>query len=545
MKFLFKKYLYLSLLFVGLIIGFFRCVAIEDLIAPTIGDFVLEERYNITDSILVTVNLFDNFVVEKADITIKKVGGNSSLDTTITISTDSTQARLVNLVDYPIFIPVDAALGEYTFTLTVADGIEDENNPPPNITTIEKTFFVDGDGSAPLVDGIELDLDLDINIDNLLISAFPDGVTYQACRSSIIPISGTASDNVGIESILAEFRTEQGTSIVSSRREFTFSGETKPLQIVLEDVFETNPIVVPSQGNPPNNNFIANNTQLELVIVATDINGQSASKAIPFMIDCDDQSPIIQSIITNPPLNETNGDSVKVIQGQELFITGGIVSDKRETTSIENDGLLKNISVYFNNEDAPFKTWFINSDTINLKNLDSIPLAIPIPPNPQTTDNYSFTVEATDFAGNEPTRETIRIKIIENEPPNLSSVQFTFGDADIIRNFSNNPREEESISVDITYRLVKGITDESGLSNYIATWQREQEAPITIGELSNINSNDIQFVSSGNDDAFTKQYVPFAVEEGTRVGTRYTLTIQAEDTSGKFIEQTYYFIVTE
>jgi len=53
----YKKYLFLSLLSLSLVIGFSRCVPIEDLLDPSIGEFTLQEQYNVTETIFLDVVL--------------------------------------------------------------------------------------------------------------------------------------------------------------------------------------------------------------------------------------------------------------------------------------------------------------------------------------------------------------------------------------------------------------------------------------------------------------------------------------------------------
>ena len=142
--FFYKKYIFLSAFFLSLVVGFFRCVPIEDLLPPVIRDFTIESEYNVTETIFLNAALSDNFGIGSVQVEIKYTGGVSSLDTIIQLNSDSIRARLVSLNQYRIVkIPVDAKTGIYDFRLIVTDRKTAEGKEP-NVTRIETTFAVSG-----------------------------------------------------------------------------------------------------------------------------------------------------------------------------------------------------------------------------------------------------------------------------------------------------------------------------------------------------------------------------------------------------------------
>ena len=507
-KAFYKKTLVASILFLSLVLGFFRCVGIEDLLPPTIGNFTLQAEYNVTDTIFIDANLFDNFALGKVSVIIEPLdpNGNFSLDRVLK---DNVGARLLKLERYPVVvIPANATLGEYKMTLTVTDVVTETSTRVANQKKITQNFMVGGDNGTPAVPDLDLNLDLNIALNpvpSLLIKELADG-SYQACRSSVIPISGTASDNVALSSISAQFIGYPNTF-----KEFLFSEET--ISIGLDTLFDgIDAIKIPNEAS--------NGTTINLVITVKDNVGNEGIATISFKVDCDDQSPIIERIDTNLPLNSLT-NRVDVIQGQNLFINGGLVRDRL--------GNLKDLSVYFNTSTLTnsLKTWWINRESIELISLDSIPFPIPIPSTATVGTIYDIRVVATDFGGNNPDIDTIKIEIRQNEFPTISTTATEVNG--IGRYFRSNRNAPLIISTGSTIRFIGKIREDVELENYRITWGIEGDEQVIIEE--NISSNDIPI------DRF------FETNQNARVGTRYVLTIYARDTFQQVLEVKYYFIV--
>ncbi|WP_291726034.1 hypothetical protein [Bernardetia sp.] len=526
--FFYKKYIFLSLFFLGLVVGFFRCVPIEDLLPPVVRDFTIESEYNVTETIFLNAALSDNFGIGSVRIEIEYTGtGSSTLNDTIFLDSDSIRARLVSLNEYRIkTIPVDAKTGIYDFRLIVTDRQTAEGKEP-NVTRIERTFAVGGDNSIPDPSGLNINIDLnsEFNIEENLHIILLDEANrkYQACRGSVIPISGSVSDNVALDKISARFEGFSDSVLIDLENQNS---------VQLKELFQREQVKVPS---------VPNRTTLNLIFRVWDGVGNISTTNFSFLVDCDDQSPEIKNVITNPNNINEEGE-IEVIEGQELFITRVEVIDKLESSSLDNDGKLKDLFIYFDSqENNPFYSLIdINkSDTIITSFNDSI---VPIPSDAQKGDMYKIITVATDTAGNAPTTQETVIRIIENAAPSIN-----------VNNIGKDNSSElipigsdtTNILAGTTYRLFDKIIDLSILKNYVATWQKEQGSPITIGQLNDINSVEINFVARNiidiNDP--TKQYVPFTVEDGIRSGTVYTLTIQAEDISGKISRRIYYFKV--
>ncbi|PIY07646.1 MAG: hypothetical protein COZ18_16390 [Flexibacter sp. CG_4_10_14_3_um_filter_32_15] len=496
----YKKYLFLSLLSLSLVIGFSRCVPIEDLLDPSIGEFTLQEQYNVTETIFLDVVLFDNFGIDTVQIDIKPIGFNSSFDTTIILSNDSIKARSLNLQQFAVTnIPSTAILGSYELTLTVIDV-----SGRRAITNISKRFVVEGDVSEP-----------DFNFPDVILPEINGTSQTPACQLQALIVIGKAIDNVGLKEIRAQLLNERGDSTY-----FTLRREFSPIRedsVDLAALFG-NDLRIPS--TVPNGNII-------LRLIAIDETGNERVIDYTLLVDCDRILPVINSITTTPTLNTSNS-TVEVIEGQELFITDGLITDI--------NGLVRSISVYFNGSNTPFKTWSVNNESVKMDTLLDMPLLIPIPSNAANQDTYTFKIEATDLANNKATKEFI-IDIIPNQPPNLLELRFALASNfnDVIE-FSSNPNAPVSISPDTPYRLINRITDDLLLESYEVNWGIQDQTPITTQGRDNLNTLAVFFSSEQED--FT-----FSTEENSRIGTRYTLSIYARDILGLESQITYYFIV--
>ena len=501
-----KKYLLLFLAFFGLIVGFSGCVAIEDLLKPTIGDFSLREQYNVTDTIFLDVVLLDNFGINTVTISIEPINNPASNFRFTEVIRDSVRARLLKLEGYQVvIIPVNATIGEYKFTLTVTDGVANDSEQP-NESSIEKTFRIGGDASTPTFTDIELDLELDLDASIIVIDSLTNN--YQACRSSIIPIIGTASDNVALNKISFQF-----TGFPSTFKEFDLNGESL---VELSSLFSgLNAIKIPST--------VPNGTTIELVFRVTDQVGNEGRASLFFFINCDDQSPLISNIITNLDENINDQEMIEIIQGQELFIIGGEIRDRL--------GEIKDVSIYFNGSVTPLKTWWIGEEFVNLVSLDSIPLLIPIPSTAIVGRIYQIEIKATDFANNTPATYIIRIEIKDNEDP---SINITGTEVNGVRTtFSSNSNSPLAIPAGGAVRIFGKILEDVDLENYRITWGIEGNEQVVVEENNPPNDIVLEVVTNSL----------LRVGENVRIGTRYVLTIYARDTFNQEIQVRYYFVV--
>ncbi|AFM05662.1 hypothetical protein Fleli_3333 [Bernardetia litoralis DSM 6794] len=506
------NYLFLFFLFLGLLISFTRCVKIQDLIAPTIEEFALNEQYNITDTIFLDVNLFDNFVIESTTINIKSLEGTSSLDTTLVISSDSIKARSLNLIDYPIYIPADAILGEYKLTITVTDGIKEENNTEdPNITTTEKFFAVNGDIEKP-----------NFYFPNVILPDI-DGVSQSpACQLQVLIVQGVATDNVGLREIRAQLIGQNSGTVYLTIREI-FAAPNEPNSVDLQDFFDDN-LTIPT--NVPNGNLI-------LKLIAIDIEGHEYSVTDTILVDCDRIHPDIIELTTN---RSSSNNEIQVIQGQELFITGGLVTDNQE---------LDSIFIYLDDDsDSATPT---STDTLiarkidglsfNLTELDSISV-LPLVPR-LGIGFYKIRMEVVDAVGNR-TTQIFNIRININLPP-TPTVNNIYIDNIEFEDFraSNSNTPIPILAASIIEILIK-IEEDVALLNYKITWKVDGSTrePSLIQENNNINR--LPFNTTREDAAIIRvdDYTP-------NVGTRYVLTVAATDTFNQTTQVTYYFIVVQ
>ncbi|WP_338813036.1 hypothetical protein V9L05_16990 [Bernardetia sp. Wsw4-3y2] len=485
-KSLYKKYSFLSLFFLGLIVGFFRCVPIEDLSQPLIGEFALNNQYNVSDTIFLNTVLSDNFGIDTVIIDIKPAE-TLSRPWTNTKKINNVGARVLELKDSSIIVPSSFSLGKYELTITTIDISGLQN-------TISREFIVGADATKPTFP--------DVLLPN--IQAFDDG-SYPACRLEKVPLGGFITDNVGIKLITAQFET--GTRIINR----TFS---------TNDVDSVNLATV--FGNELVFLDVPNDSLLTLIITAEDFENNVRSVSINFTMNCDTQSPIIEKIKVNRPFNEIG--EIEVIQGQKLFITGGIVRDSL--------GTLKDVYVYFNNDPTPLISGEnINNPIFNLVGNDSV--FVPIPSNAQNQDTYTIKVEATDVAGNAPTTREFIIDILPNEAPDIElGLNYINDEPSIFNSNPNNP--PTTLSAGATIRTETKIIEDVALDSYNVSWKRNN---IEIDGV-NLDAGDLvnRLVISISNNRFL-------VDQNDRIGTRYTLTISATDTFNQTTQITYYFIV--
>lgn len=505
-KTFYKKYLLLSLLFLSGIIVFFRCVPIEDLLPPTVGQFTLNEQYNISDTIRLRAVIADNFGVSTYRIDIEPIDSTNTNLWRYT-KTDSVKARLLDL-DTIIIIPSNPSfVGDYELVLTVFDA-------SGKTKTSSGNFSVGKDADAPSF--------LDVLLPNI------DGVSQSpACQLQVLIVQGTATDNVGIKEIRGQLISENGNTVYLTIRE-TFAAPNEPTNVDLQDFF-SNKLLIPA--SVPNGNLIVK-------LTAIDIEDNERSIEETILVNCDRIPPVIGEIITNPN-NELNEEGkLEIIQGQELAITNAIITDDNE---------LDKIIVYFEARGEEIiladSTFSIAVSSTSLSEVFG-DISVPVPSDALDTEEYEIRVEATDAAGNK-TEKIVVVDMIENEAPDLSELAFAqapFVNPITLSSELGNP---VTIIAGTSYQLINRIEDDLGLFSYTATWQKGQEQPVVVGQLSNINSRAVQFVSIENATIPTKQHVPLVVEEGTRAETLYTLTIRAKDTfvGNPTVEITYYFQV--
>jgi hypothetical protein len=477
---------YLFLLFVSLVIGFSRCVPIEDLAQPLIGEFALQNEYNVSDTIRLQAILSDNFGINTVQIDINPVE-SLSRPWMYTKSRDNVGARVLNLDESKV-IPSNISLGQYELTLTIVDisGLE---------KTISKRFIVSGDVSEPTFSDVILP-ELELIGDNL----------YQGCRSDFIQIAGTARDNVGLSQIRAQF------------------GNFPPIvldvdgadSVDLASVFG-NLLIIPAN--------VDNGTTLPLQLQATDIEGNvSRIAAINILVKCDDAIPIINSLITDP----LNVDGlIEVIQGERLFIIGGEVIDDDE---------LDSIFIYFvngNTEIILLEQDISGSSTVNLANVFG-DIGVPIPSTARVGSRYEIVVLATDISGNESEAYVADILITRNAPPQILVANTYINDVET--NFSLTT--SNSISAGSIIRVEGKVEEDVALEYYRITWGIEGQEE-TIVDLNRIDLEDelpFNFINPASENQFT-------TGTNARVGTRYILTFFVKDTLNLEVQLRYVFVI--
>jgi hypothetical protein len=279
-----------------------------------------------------------------------------------------------------------------------------------------------------------------------------------------------------------------------------------------------NSIIIPTN--------VANGTTLPLQLQATDIEGNvSQVAAIDILVECDDNIPVINLLITDPALNAAG--LVEVIQGQELFITGGVITDDDE---------LDSLFIYF--VDGNTETLLVEEDisgntTANLATLFG-DISVPIPTTTRVGDSYEIVVLATDISGNESVAYIADILITRNAPPQILVANTYIND--IETNFSLT--NANAIPAGSTVRVEGKIEEDVALEYYKITWGIEGQEE-TIVDLNQIDLEDelpFNFTNPIAENDFT-------TDENARIGTRYVLTFFVKDTLNGEVQLKYTFVI--
>lgn len=503
----FKKYVFLFLFFLGLGISFSRCVPIEDLVAPTVGEFTLQEQYNISDTIILNAILADNFGISNYTVDIEAVNGAGLWSYS---SIDSVKARLLNLKDTIIIPSENFAIGNYKLTLTVFDASGKSK-------IITKNFSVGKDNSIPILTDIKLDLDLSIDL-----SITFDSITkvYTACRLNIIPIKGKATDNTGIKKVVAQF-----DGIASTRKDFIVNSDTLKEANLSTIFIGLNSISVPpvyDNGDP-----ITNETPLKLRFTVTDTEGNTSSAVLSFLIDCDDESPVIDRIDTNIKNDiTTDGDSIVVIQGQELFITGGKITDDQELDSLiiylEDKSERETVIVPLFSNAISGDSYTIDND-IPIFSFRSTPRIGKV--------YYNLKVKSIDAVGNESSLRDIKLFIEPNEPPSVIPTLIEVDGIPISNPLPFNINNPITVSTGSTIRLYGKISDDLKIEEYEIRWGK---------------TNEENLILAGTANNFTYDNATVGIINVSNNANRldiYKLTISAKDILGVENQVTYYFRV--
>jgi len=482
------NYFFLFLFFLS-VVGFFRCVPIEDLVAPTVGEFTLQEQYNVSDSIILTAILVDNFGISKYTIDIEAVDGAGLWSYN---STDSVKARLLNLKDTIIIPSENFVIGNYELTLTVFDA-----SGKSKIRT--KNFSVEGDISKPTFP----------TFDVLLPTIEQINGNYAACRLQRVPLGGLVRDNIGLSSITAQF---EGFTTIVRRNPNGLSS------VDLSSLFG-NELVFPN---------VANNEPLILILTAIDTENNSSSVRIPFIMNCDNQSPIIERIDTNIKSNITqNGDIINVIQGQALSITGGLIRDRLgELDSLiiylEDKSERETVIVPLFSEAISGESYTIDND-IPIFSFRSTPRIGKI--------YYNLKVKAIDTVGNESNIREIKLFIAPNEPPSIIPSIIEVDGINVSTPLPFNVNNPIPVSRGSTVRLYGKILDDLEIQEYEIKWGKINEEILILEGTANNFIYDNTTVGIIN------------VSSNANRLDIYTLTIFAKDILGVENKVTYYFRV--
>ncbi len=465
----------------------YSCIPIDDVIPPNIDAFSLEENsiYFYKDTISFDVVYTDNVLLDSGVIQISKapeeVPTENDWDTTIVLN--QLQGRRLERV-YSVKVPEYKSPGRYIVSITVFD--RDGNQ---NVQT--RSFFVQQDQTFPVFSNVTLGL-----------SQRADGA-FEACRSTIVPISGLVTDNLSV-----------------NRLGFALSSGQQDAVAVLGDSLELSEFFGSSVLIPSD---VVNGTALTLTIFAIDTFQNRVEQDFIINIACDDVLPEIVFVQATPELNTEN--FTNVAQGGRFSIDSVLVSDNE---------FLKEATVFFNSQgEALSELYTVSLNTTSAVDLaDSVNLVFEIPddaPIGQTRD-ISFIV--TDSVGNSSPLTVVSYSVVEDLPP-LVLITNTYID---LQERSWDINQPTTVQPGVSISFDGKVEELNALSNVVVEWGPEGNQQVV--------ANITEFNSLPYNLAFIFEDVTLRIPNNAE--GLYRLTISATDTRQQSSEAvTYQFFVSE
>ncbi|WP_020532439.1 hypothetical protein [Flexithrix dorotheae] len=461
------------------------CIPIEDKVGPRVNDFDIQATYFYQDTIDFSVIFTDNSGLDSGSIVIDRIptvtpGPNAWFY----LDTFDIRGRRIE-PNFKIVVPEYKEVGEYILTVF---GYDEGGNPD----TVRRIFNLQSDNSFPVFDSLLIGL-----------TQLNDS-TYIACRSSIINISGNVKDNLKL-----------------NRVGFSMNNGKENLSVNSTDSLDLATLFGNQVNIPPDTQ---DSTIINLHIIAVDTFENRSVKTFKILVDCDDQSPKIEVIKSNPKLNSFN--RVFVTQGGKLKIP---------ELKIEDNRFISEASVYYNLQAEPlslFGSTNINSsDPVNLN--DFINLEFDVPLSAPIGEVREVSIMAKDSIGNESEITKIIINVIEDEPPLIIITDTYISNSAVAFNDTGYTPIKPGDFVTFDGK----VEELNFLKSLKIYWSEESsvEAPLV---------NEVNFLQLPINLSEYHNLFSFVVPDNASLGTKFKLEIVPTDSKNQETKKVYLFEVS-
>ena len=465
------------------------CIPIEDRFNPNSSDFTVLDIFHVQDTFKFDIIFTDNAELDKAFIQITQETGVFPATWQITDSVTLSGRRFEYL--YDTLIPLQANEGRYKIEVLIVD-------LGGNTKTITDLFEVQGDVRSPVF-SIEVDI---LNMEK------DEEERYVACRLQIPDLDGYVVDNIELSKIEAQI--------------IGFPKVTRVLSSGIDSVslrgFFGSDLRIPAD--------VADREDLDLTITATDIDGNTSTKTVKIIVDCDDQIPTVEILQTAPEINSSN--EVSIIRGEEFILTSAKIRDNR---------FIKDFFVLFNERDAAKDTVLNQSinvaDSVAIENILG-EVAVRIPEDALIGSKYDFVLLATDTSQNVSEPLLVEITVAQDQAPRIIVSNTLIDNLDTL--LTKGLMARNPIKAGQELRIEGKVEDDLGLSYYRIFWGIEgQEVRIVdldgTGLSLPFNFADIRSINE------------FTIPQAARLGDIYKLSIKVKDLRNEEIETVFRFVV--
>ncbi len=479
------------------------CIPLVDEKLPTIveiedGEVRVRDLYYYDDSIVFKIAFRDNNSLDSVRIDIRP-SENRALTASDFRYTERIKVKGRRLErTFRVVVPKFSTLGDYQLRVRVLDKY---NNRRENFWK----FQLKADSIAPTFEGLALQLP----------RSQDPRADYVACRSQVVRVTGRVRDNLLLKRVGVNF---SGTLNGQNQEEIVRVLYNR--FISLDTFFKSN-LVIPTRSNDGDiltMTFYAYDSAIDNRATAPDpFSGNLRTQTIRVLITCDDQPPTISVGSVSPRF--VSGREVALVQEGTFRISSATASD---------DKALLAVYAAFNRDDSDL----ILVDSVlagGAKTLDLVAAGMNLnftaPRTARIGDVFRVTLFAVDTALNYSEFYTIKLNIIENQPP-IIQITDTYVSGERVA-FSSNENIPTSVSAGSVIRFDGKVDDDYRLSRIDVSWQGvnvfSTTAPTTPFDLSSFQTGSTFTVSP--------------------VVQLFTLTVRAVDEKGLVSEKIYYFKV--
>lgn len=486
-----KKILYFFLLLSTIVSA---CVDIKDIIKPTISPYSIRKLYNVQDTVKAMITVTDDKALDSLVVVVQKLNGslNSRWRPKPVTKRIRGGRRYIDTVNF--VIPVIAEIGLYTIETKAYDKGSDQIKN--SISKID-TFEVSGDNKIPIFKDLKV----------VGFSEDKNGI-YKACRLDVIQLEGLIIDN----DQLKEIRVTSTTNVINEAT--VVSRDT----IRLKNLFLRN-LKIPQT--------VVDNTTLSISITAIDRSGNTATSQIfRFLVDCDDQQPVIEVSKTFPIFDLDK--EVDIIEGGKFQILEGAVSDNRFLRRFAMTVSQLNASA-----DTVFKRNLNTSTKVLLSNILK-DFTYSLPANTSVGTTLQFTLSALDSSGNFSVPYRFLLNVIKDEPPTIFVTNAYLDNIE----FAIRENVITSIKAGQLLRIEGKIEEDNALQNIKIIWGEEGKPIQAEVDLSADKLTALPF-----DFSDVKSKKTFRLPTTVAVGTIYVLEIIATDSKKQTVVRKFRFRV--